>query len=136
MKINLETNILIAATFWNGDSERIIQKIEKKEIELILSKEIIEEFSNVLEYEEIQEKIKKKKLEMKRTVEKIISLSTIVEPTEKLFIVKDDHDDNKILECAKAGNVNYLISNDKHLLNIKQFEEIKIITPQEFLALL
>ena len=83
MKITVDTNVLISATFWYGSSNEIIEKVENKEIALILSKEIIEEFSNVLDYEEIQEKIKDKNLEMKKTVEKIVSISTIIEPTQK-----------------------------------------------------
>ena len=128
MKITLDTNVLISATFWHGDSDKIIEKVESKEIELVLSKEIIEEFAKVLKYKDIQEKIKNKNLEMKRTVEKIISISKIVEPLEKLNIVNEDPDDNKILECAKSGEVDFIISNDNHLLKLKEFENIKIIT--------
>ena len=80
MKIVVDTNVLVSSTFWYGSSNKIIEKVENKEIELILSREIIEEFMNVLDYEEIQQKIMDKNLEMKRTVEKIVSISTIVEP--------------------------------------------------------
>ena len=107
--------------------------MERKEIELILSKEIIEEFSRVLNYPEIQEKVKGKNLEMRRTVEKIISLSTIVEPVEKLMVVNDDPDDNKVLECAKGGNVDIIVSNDNHLLKLREFGKIRIVSPKEFL---
>ena len=132
MKITVDTNTLISATFWSGSSDKIISKAEIKEIELIISNDIIKEYSEVLDYEEIQDKIKDKKLEMKRTVGKIISMSTIVVPKEKLAIVKNDPDDNIILECAKAGNVDCVISNDKHLLKLKKFENIPILTPDEF----
>ena len=132
MKITADTNTLISATFWSGSSDKIISKAEIKEIELILSNDIIKEYGEVLDYEEIQDKIKDKKLEMKRTVGKIISVSKIVVPKEKLAIVKNDPDDNIILECAKAGNVDFIISNDKHLLKLKKFENIPILTPDEF----
>jgi len=133
MRITVDTNVLVSSTFWNGDSDRILKKVENKEIELMISDEIIKEFSKVLEYEEIKEKIKDKNLEMKRTVEKIVSISTIVEPKQKFEAVKDDSKDNKIVECAFEGNVDYLISQDNHLLKLKEFKRIKIITPEEFL---
>ena len=136
MKITLDTNVLISATFWHGDSDKIIEKVESKEIELVLSKEIIEEFAKVLKYKDIQEKIKNKNLEMKRTVEKIISISKIVEPLEKINIIKEDPDDNKILECAKSGKVDFIVSNDNHLLKLKEFENIKIITPKTFVEII
>lgn len=134
MKITVDTNVLISATFWRGDSCVILEMVEKKEIELVITKEIIEEFTKVLGYKEIQDKIKNKYLEMMRTIEKIISISTIVDSTEKLDIVKEDMEDNKILECAKAGKVDYIISSDNHLLKLKDFDKIKIVSPREFLA--
>ena len=98
MKVTLDTNVLISATFWNGDSNSIIEKIEKKELQLILSKEILQEFAEVLGYDEIQKKMSNKKLVMKRTVQKIASLSKIVVPKQKIKLIKEDPDDNKILE--------------------------------------
>ena len=136
MKITVDTNLLISATFWYGDSFRIIEKVEKKDIELVLSKDIIDEFEEVLEYEEIQEKIKKKGLVMRWTVEKIRDLSTIVEPSEKLNVVMDDPDDNMVIECAKEGKVDFIVSNDHHLYDMKEFEKIKILKPKQFRELL
>ncbi len=135
MKITVDTNVLISATFWYGDSFRILERVENKEIELILSHEIIKEYEEVLAYNEIQEKIQAKQLTMKQTVQKIQSMATLAYPSEKINIVKDDPDDNAVLECALEGDVNYIITNDKHLLKLKEFQEIKIITPAEFLAI-
>ncbi len=133
MKITLDTNILISATFWDGASAKIIDRIENKKIDLILSKEIIEEYSEVLNYKEIQNKIQNKNLEIKKSIGKVIALSEIVIPQKKFNIVKNDPDDNKIIECAVEGNVNYIITNDKHLLKLKEFRGIKIIKPEELL---
>ena len=105
MKITVDTNVLISATFWHGASEKIIIKAENKEIDLVLSKKIVSEYTEVLNSDEIQDKIKNKSLEMKYSIGKIISISTIIEPQESLNIVKDDPSDNIVLECAKEGKV-------------------------------
>ncbi|MBU2634469.1 MAG: putative toxin-antitoxin system toxin component, PIN family [Nanoarchaeota archaeon] len=136
MKITVDTNVLISSTFWYGASDKIIEKVENKEVGLVLSKDIIEEFLRVLNYKEIQKKIKNKNLEMKRTVDKIVSISTIIEPKKKFNVIKEDFDDNKILECGVEGNVNFIITQDKHLLKLKEFEGIKIIKPKEFLEII
>ena len=133
MRITVDTNVLVSASFWYGDSNEIIDRVERKDIELILSREIIEEFARVLNYKELKEKIKNKNLEMKRTIEKLVSIATMVEPNEKISIIKYDPDDNKILECAKTGKVDFIVSKDHHLLKLKKFGEILIVTPQEFL---
>ncbi|MBU0930345.1 MAG: putative toxin-antitoxin system toxin component, PIN family [Nanoarchaeota archaeon] len=134
MKITVDTNVLISSTFWNGNSDKIIKLAENNKIELILSEEIIEEFIKVLNYKEIQEKIKDKNLEMKRSVEKIVSISKIVIPKLKINI-SEDSDDNKILECAVEGKADYIISQDNHLLKLKEYNKIKILTPKEFLEI-
>jgi len=132
-RITVDTNILISATFWHGDSEKIIDKAENKEVTLVLSKEILEEYNQVLEYEEIKEKIKNKNLEMKKAMLKIGTISEIVEVNSKVDAVKEDPDDNKIIECAIDGNSEYIITKDRHLLKLKEHKGIKILTPEEFL---
>lgn len=136
MRVVLDTNVLISSTFWSGASSQIIDKIENKEIELVLSKEIIEEFSAVLQYEEIQMKVRDKDLEMKRTIDKIISMSIIVEPIFSLDIIKEDSDDNKIIMCAVEGKADYIISQDNHLLRLGSFAGISILTPEEFIKII
>lgn len=133
MRVTVDTNVLISATFWNGSSNKIIEKVENKELELILSYEIIEEFVRVLNYEGIQQKIRDKNLEMNRTVEKIVEMSKVIESKVKLNIIKEDPDDNKILECAKAGQVDFIVSNDNHLLKLKSLEGINIVSAEEFI---
>jgi|SRR3989344_9624413 len=89
-RITTDTNILISATFWHGDSEKIIDKVENKEAILVLSEQILEEYNKVLEYEEIKDKIKNKDLEMKKSMLKIRVISEIVDVNSKVNIVKDD----------------------------------------------
>ena len=101
-------------------------------MQLILSDEIIKEYAGVLGYEEIQDKIRDKKLSVIHTIQKIISISAIIEPKVKLDIIKDDPDDNRILECAATGNVDCIVTNDKHLLKLKKYNNITIMTPDEF----
>jgi putative PIN family toxin of toxin-antitoxin system len=134
MKITADTNVLLSATLWEGDSFRILEKVKSGEIELVLSNEILEEYSKVLFYEEIQDKIKDKALEIKTTVEELKAMSTIVSPFLKINAVKKDPADNKIIECALEGKVDYLVTNDNHLLELGEYRGIKIIKPEEFLT--
>ena len=133
MKITTDTNILVSGTFWKGDSDKILGLIDKGEIELVLSKELIEEYNEVINRDEIIEKIERKNLILNEAVQKIINDSIIVEPKQKVDIVKEDPDDNIILECALEGGVDYLITKDVHLLKLKEFKGIKILTPPELL---
>lgn len=136
MRITVDTNVLFSAAFWYGDSHKIIEKVENQELELVLSKEIIEEFEGVLGYEEVKQKIRDKDLEMKKSVEKIVSVSEIVDPKIKFKAVKEDSRDDKILECAFEGKVGYVVTQDNHLLKLRKFRGIRIVTPEGFLEIL
>ena len=136
MKVILDTNVLISGTFWTGNSFRILDLIDKNKLRNITSKEIIKEYYEVINSDEIIDKVEDKKLKMLKIAHKVINNSEIVVPSVKINIIKDDPDDNKILECAIAGNVDCIVSNDKHLLKLKEFKGIKILTPKEFLSLM
>ncbi len=77
--------------------KKIIDKIEKKEVVLILSKEILEEYYRVLQYDEIKEKIKNKCLEIKQSVLKISTISEIIDVKSKITLIKDDPSDGSVL---------------------------------------
>lgn len=56
-------------------------------------------------------------------------------PERRIDAVKDDPDDNRILECAVTANSEYLVTGDKHLLRLARFGRTKIIAPAEFLRI-
>lgn len=136
MRFVVDTNILISATFWLGSSSKVIREAENHKITIVISPQIIEEYAEVLCSKEIQAKIKKKNLEMKQTIQKIIEITEITDIKTKITHIKDDPDDDKILECAIDGKADYIVSKDKHLLNIGKFRGIKIITPEDALKII
>ena len=135
MKITADTNVLVSASFWTGNSFRILNLVDKGYIELFLSEKIIEEYVEVVKRAEIEDKILDKNLILNRVVQKVLANSTIIIPSRKLDIIKEDFDDNAVLECAVEGKVDYLITQDSHLLKLGKFEGIKIVTPEEFFNL-
>ncbi len=81
----------------------------------------------------LQRDFKYNKEEANRIIEKVIDFTNLIEPEEKLEIIKEDPDDNKIIECALASKSDYIITYDKHLLKVKQFRGIKIMKPEELI---
>jgi len=55
---------------------------------------------------------------------------------KKINAVKADPDDNKIIECAACSNADYIVSGDRHLLDLKEYKSIKIVTPRNMLEIL
>jgi len=44
----------------------------------------------------------------------------------------EDQDDNKFIDCALEGKAKYIITDDPHLLKLKEFESIKIVSQISF----
>jgi uncharacterized protein len=127
-----DTNVLISATFWEGVSRRILLLAENSSVELITSVKILEEYSRALEYPEVAEKVKNRELPMVYNALKIAKIARITEPEIRVNVVSDP-DDNKILECAIEGKADFVLTYDRHLLQLGSYEGIRIMTPDEFL---
>jgi len=128
MKVVLDTNVFISGIFWKGASNKVILNWKEGKFTLITSLETILEIIKIL-------KDFKTKLPddlIKEWVDLIVRNSIIVGPKEKMTIVEDDPKDNIFIETAVAGNADYIVSQDNHLLKLKEFRGIKIITPEEF----
>ena len=65
-----------------------------------------------------------------------IFISSLVELQESVRAVAKDPSDSKIIECALAGKAYFIVSGDKHLLDLRQYQKIKIVTPNQFLKYL
>jgi len=64
---------------------------------------------------------------------KLQSAGDLIDPAIVLSVVTDDPDDNRVLECAVAGQADYIVSGDRHLLKLKEHVGIPILTTREFL---
>ncbi len=131
MKIAVDTNFLISATQWDYSvSHKLLKKLIINNIELFTTKEILDEFAEVLKRDFLYNEE-----ETRNIIEKSLQFLTLVTPIKKINIVEEDVDDNKIIEYAVESKAEYIISYDKHLLNLKEFQGIKIIRPEEALKL-
>jgi len=129
-KIVLDTNILVSAIGWKGAPRKVLDLCIDNKLEIIISKELLDEFINVIyrpKFDFIQEDTKI------NIIRYLLTLSDYVEPKIKLNIIKEDKKDNKFLECALEGNAKFIISGDSHLLKLKEFEGIKILNASKFL---
>ncbi|MEK6922230.1 MAG: putative toxin-antitoxin system toxin component, PIN family [Nanoarchaeota archaeon] len=127
MKVTADTNFFISSIQWdNSVAHKLLRKLLKTNAEIFTTKEILDEFATVL-----QRNFKYSEEEINNILEKITPFIAIIEPKEKLDIIKDDPDDNKILECAVASKSEYIITYDNHLLSLKEFRGIKIVKPEK-----
>jgi len=129
-KIVLDTNILISALGWNGNPRDIFRRIIDGEFELIISQKQLEELKDVMNYPKFIFTENQKS----RFISVLLASAKLVETSDKLKVIKEDPDDNTILESAVENNGDYIISGDDHLLKLKEYASVKIVTAAEFLA--
>jgi len=58
-----------------------------------------------------------------------------IKASRKITVIDDDPDDDKFIECAVASRAGFIVSGDKHLLNLKKYKGIKIMKAGDFLSL-
>jgi putative PIN family toxin of toxin-antitoxin system len=132
IRVVLDMNTIISAVGWkHSKPRRILEACLSGKYLLVESPGLLKEFVAVMErpkfgFIPVEQK--------KELVARLINYCEIVEPKKKLNIIKGDPADNKVLECAVEGKAQYIVSGDNHLLRLKDFMGIRIVTAAEFLA--
>jgi len=131
VRIVIDTNVLISAALsHSGNPAQIISLWEEKVFEVLISKPILAEYHRVFHYPHLPfppEKITNSLHDIEHT-------AVLVEQVEELAIVSADSYDDKFLACAIAGHASYIVSGDEHLLALKEYKGIPILSPALFMA--
>jgi uncharacterized protein len=128
LKAVFDTNIFVSALAMpGGQAERAIDLVLDAWVNLYISKEIIHEVLGVL-----AQKFSKGPEELSRTAVFLSELGELVVPRKKLAVL-DDEPDNRILECAATGNADVIVTGDRAMLNLKNYQEIRIVSLRQFL---
>jgi len=127
-RVVLDTNVLISS-LWGGLPRRVINHWQGGQLRVLMSPAILDEYLSVL-------------TRFQPTPDDLDALIGVlghprltewVHPTTHLHIITTDPPDNRFLECALAGEADTIISGDRHLLNLKVYQNIPILTPAQFL---
>jgi putative PIN family toxin of toxin-antitoxin system len=128
MRMVADTNVIVSALVFGGLPRQVIDLAARGEVELYFSAPIQDEVERVLE-----QKFGWSRDEILSRARVPFSWGTRVDPRMSLIVVKDDPDDDRILECAMAAQAHAIISGDRHLLRLGVFRSIAILTPRQFL---
>ena len=129
MRVVFDTNIFISAlTLPGGSAEEAVMRIIEGEHTLIISRNIINEVLSVL-----ARKFSRDTEELSRVAVNLAGLGEMVSPSARLQIFQDEAD-NRILECAVAGNAEAIVTGDRAMLAHKKHGAVRIISLREFLG--
>jgi hypothetical protein len=104
----------------------------KTDLTVYISEDIGLEISKVLQYPQVAEILRKIGMRENDVLRILANNSKKVETKLKLHVINEDTEDNKIIECALAAGVDFIVSGDRHLLVLGKFKKTSILTPREF----
>jgi putative PIN family toxin of toxin-antitoxin system len=133
LRVVLDTNVLISAFTHNrpGISFQIWQLAIERRYRLLISPAIAAEVADVL-----RRKFSWEDEPVLQRLKFLVRTSEMVVPKLTLQVVPEDDDDNRILECAIAGNAGLIVSSDRHLRKLASYEGVGIVTPIDFRRML
>ena len=129
MKVVIDTNIFVSS-FFGGNPRKIIDLWKNGNINLCLSKDILDEYIRVLQRIGLKEE---------EEIGELLSLFAkgfnilFTTKTSEIKVVKDDPEDDKFIECAVALKTEAIITGDRDFLSLREYKGIKIIPPRQFL---
>ncbi len=129
MKIVLDTNVFISAVFFGGVPGQILDMWRDGNLEIVLSKAILDE------YQDVVGRLQKRYpgVDPDPIVSLVVKHGTFVQPTPMHELICTDPDDDIFLATALGGSVKTVVSGDKHLLSVSEYQDIKILTPAQFI---
>ena len=137
MRVVLDTNVIVSRFLsTKGAPARILDRWEARAFKLVLSEPILAEYHRILGYKSLRIRHHLSAERIETAIAKIRRSGTIVDPTERVRAVRDDPKDDIFLECAVAGEADYIVSGDAHLLSLREYDGIQILSPAMFLDVL
>jgi uncharacterized protein len=125
-----DTNIVLSAIGWKGKPFECLELARNGVVHGLTCAAALDELSLKLE--------SKLLFTPEESTDAIIDLLTflrVVQVTGRFAAVAADHDDDKIIECAVLGGATHIVTGDRrHLLPLKSFQRIEIVTAAEFLV--
>ena len=132
MKIVLDANIFVSSFFWGGNPRKVFERVIEGIDNLFITKEILDEIETVIGRPQFH--ADKEGIDF--FINSIEEIGTKIIPKIKIENGSRDKTDNKYLECGITANVDYIISGDIHLLELRSYKDIKIVSAKNYLEII
>ena len=137
MIVVLDTNVIVSVMLSpHGAPAEIIDGWEAGIFDVVTSPMLISELERVLTYPRVQRNIKFSEQEIITFLKRLSAAAVAIDPPHRLEVIETDPADNRVLECAVVGSATYIVTGDSHLPDLKTYQQIVILEPAAFLAVL
>lgn len=101
----------------------LYQRCRAGELRLVISPGLLAELERVLRYP----RLGFAEEEIEAFISDLLEHAVTVSPSQAVEVVEEDPDDDRIIECALAAGARWIVSGDRHLLGLGEYEGIKIV---------
>jgi len=129
LKVIIDTNVFISGVFFSGPPSKILEAWRDGKVQLVVSREILQEYQHVLET--MEEEFTG--VDVSEILELFTVKSELIAAPALIKAVCVDPDDDKFLACALASKVKHIISGDKHLLKVSGYRGVEVVKPRKFI---
>jgi hypothetical protein len=135
MRITLDTNVLVSAFISRaGYPARVLDvALTLEDVQLVLSDEIVREFIRVMSRGELLIRLDYTLDDVEELARLLRKASRMIKVRSDFRAVREDPADNAVLNTAYDGRCDFIVSGDHHLLNLKKFRGIRILSPGRML---
>jgi len=132
LRVVLDTNVFVSAIISDGKPRELLRKGISKEFCIVTSDLILKELSTVLR----RPKFKTDEDEVNRIILALIQSAEVVDVLSKFRLIEGDPKDDMVVQTACDGKADFITSGDRHLLALKAFGGVKIVSVKHMLTLL
>lgn len=133
MRLVLDTNTVVSGLLWQGLPGKLIDAAQEKSVSLYTSALLLAELRGVLERAKFARQLESRGLDVVTIFDGFAALASIVTPAIITPTVANDPADDSVLACALAAQADLIVSGDTHLLGLKTYHGIPIVTAAEAL---
>jgi len=135
LKAVLDTSVLVAAFLHPGGVNGRVLALAGERYELCLSPAILAEVRRVLSYPRLR-RYGYSEEEVEEFLGTLRKAAFLVRRWPRIRVIREDPADDRVLACALAARADYIVSKDEHLQKLREYQGIRILPTEAFLALL
>lgn len=133
MRTVVDTNLIVSGLLWHGAPRQVLDGAREGKLSLFTSAILLAELEDVLQRDKFAERLAQANVTAHQLVLGFAALAALVEPAVISPVVEQDADDDAVLACAVAAQAEQIGSGDGHLLRLKKYRDIPILTAAEIL---
>ncbi len=135
MRLVLDTNVVASGMLWGGTPMRLLQARRERRVALFTSVAMLAELTDILGRPKFGKKVAASRLTVDQIVDGYAELAQVVRPTPTPRIVADP-DDDVVIGTALAAHADLLVTGDRLLLDVREYQGVRIVGVAEALQAL